>query len=153
DSARAFAQVQTGEILGVVTDSSGAAVPGASVAITNVDTGIARSVKTDEQGRYDVADLQIGNYQVETQMQGFAPQVQKGIVVAVGQKVLADFKLEVGAVTQEVTVSSTVAPQVNTTSSEVGGLVNQDQLQELPLNGRSYEQLFALVPGVQPLQA
>jgi hypothetical protein len=152
-SPLAFAQVQTGEILGVVTDSTGAAVPSASVTITDLDTGISRAVKTDDQGRYDAADLQIGNYQVQTEMQGFAPQVQKGIVLAIGQKVVTDFKLQIGAVTQEVTVSSSVAPQVNTTSSEVGGLVNQDQLQELPLNGRSYEQLFALVPGVQPLQA
>ena len=149
----AFAQAQTGEILGVITDITGASVPGASVTVTNTDTGVARTIKSDDQGRYDAADLQIGNYQVQTQMQGFAPQAQKGLVLSVGQKLLADFKLEVGTVSQEVTVSSTAAPQVNTTTSEVGALVNQSQMQDLPLNGRNYQQLFGLVPGVQPVQA
>ena len=150
---KALAQVATGEILGTVTDATGAAVPGADLTVTNTDTGIARAVKSDDQGRYDVTELQIGNYRVEVKMQGFAPLAQQGLVLAVGQRLVTDFRLQVGAVTQEVTVSSTVAPQVNTTTSEVGGLVNQDQLQELPLNGRDYEQLFSLVPGVQQLQA
>ena len=135
--------------LGVVTDATGASIAGATVTVTNVDTGIARKVKTDDQGRYDASDLNIGNYQVEVQMQGFARQVHKDLTIAVGQKHVVDFKLEVGTVTQEVTVSSSVAAQVNTTTSEVGGLVNEQQMQELPLNGRDYEQLFALVPGVQ----
>jgi hypothetical protein len=151
---KAFGQVATGQILGTVTDASGASVPGADVTITDTDTGIAHAAKTDEQGRYTAPDLQVGNYRVEVQMQGFAPQAQQGIVLAVGQSLVTDFKLQVGAVTQEVTVTSTVAAaQVNTTTSEVGGLVNENQLQQLPLNGRDYEQLFALVPGVQQLQA
>jgi hypothetical protein len=148
-----FAQAQTGEILGVVTDATGASVPGASVTVTDTDTGLARTIKTDDQGRYDASDLQIGNYQVQTEMQGFAPQVEKGLVLSVGQKLVSDFKLDVGTVTQEVTVSSTAAPQVNITTSEVGALVNQAQMQDLPLNGRNYQQLFGLVPGVQPVQA
>ena len=151
-SRSVFGQAQTGEILGSVTDSSGAAVPGAKVTITDVDTSIARQVTTDDQGRYDASSLNIGNYQVQTEMQGFALQVQKGLVLAVGQRVVADFKLEVGTVAESVTVSSTVATAVNTTTSEVGGLVNQSQMQGLPLNGRNYEQLFSLVPGVQPVQ-
>jgi len=141
-----WGQVQTGEILGVVTDSTGASVPGATVTVTDTDTGTSRTLKTDDQGRYDAADLQIGNYQVQTEVQGFAPQVQKGFVLAVGQKIVSDFKLEVGTITQEVTVSATTAPQINTTSSETGGLVNEQQMQELPLNGRDYNQLIALTP-------
>jgi len=147
-----FAQAQTGEILGVVTDSTGASVPGATVTVTDTDTGASRSLKTEDQGRYDASDLQIGNYQVQVEMQGFTAQAQKGLVLAIGQKIVADFKLQVGAVSQEVTVTSTAAPQVNTTSSEVGGLVNQTQMQDLPLNGRNFEQLWSLVPGVQPVQ-
>jgi hypothetical protein len=147
------AQVQTGEILGVVTDATGAAVPGANVTVTDTDTGIGRQVKTDDQGRYDAADLNIGNYQIQSDMQGFAPEVQKGLVLAVGQKLVADFKLQVGTVTQEVTVSSSAAPLVNTTTSEVGSLVTENQLQELPLNGRDYMQLITLAPGVQPMQS
>ena len=151
--ALVFAQAQTGEILGVVTDATGASVPGATVTITDTDTGMARTVNTDNQGRYDAADLQIGNYQVEAEMQGFAPQAQKGLVVAIGQKIVTDFKLQVGTIAQEVTVTSTAAAAVNTTTSEVGSLVNQSQMQDLPLNGRNFEQLWGLVPGVQPLQA
>ena len=146
-------QVQTGEILGTVTDSTGAAIPGAKVTVTDNDTGIARSVTTDDQGRYDAASLNIGNYQVQAEMQGFAPQLNKGLVLAVGQKLVTDFKLQVGTVTQEVTVSAASAPQVNTTTSEVGTLTSQNQLQELPLNGRDYMQLISLAPGVQPMQS
>lgn len=145
-------QAQTGEVLGVVTDSTGAAVPGATVTITNTGTGNTRSLKSDDQGRYDIGNLDIGSYDVQAEMQGFAPQVQKGLTLAVGHKLVTDFKLQVGTVTQEVTVSSTAAPVINTTSSETGGLVNEQQIQDLPLNGRDYNQLFALTPGVQPLQ-
>lgn len=151
-SASLFAQVQTGEVLGVVTDTTGAAVPGASITITDTDTGISRQVKTDDQGRFDASDLQIGNYQVQSEMQGFSTQVQKGLTLAVGQKLVTDFKLKVGTVTQEVTVSAAAAPQINTTSSETGGLVNTQQIADLPLNGRNSSQLFALTAGVQPVQ-
>ena len=151
--ALVFAQAQTGEILGLVTDSTGGSIPGASVTITQTDTGAVRAVTTDGQGRYEASNLNIGNYQVEAQMQGFAPQEQKGLVLAVGQNIVADFKLQVGALTQEVTVSSSIAPQVNTTTSEVGALVSENQLQELPLNGRDYMQLITLAPGVEPMES
>jgi hypothetical protein len=151
-SAPLSAQVQTGEILGVVTDATGASIPGATVTVTNSDTATNREVKTDDQGRYDVSDLNIGNYQVQVQMEGFAPQTQKGFSLAVGQRLVSDFKLQVGTVSQEVTVSETAAPQVNTTSSEVGSLVNETQIQQLPLNGRNYAQLFSIVPGVNQNQ-
>jgi hypothetical protein len=149
----AFGQVQTGDILGTVTDSSGASVPGTVVTVTSTDTGSVRTVQTDAQGRYDVSDLDTGNYSVQTSMQGFASQTQKGVVLAVGQKAVIDFKLQVGAVTQEVTTSASVAPQVNTTTSEVGAVVNERQVSNLPLNGRNFEQLFALVPGIQQITA
>ena len=151
--ALVFAQAQTGEILGLVTDSTGGSIPGASVTITQTDTGAVRAVTTDGQGRYEASNLNIGNYQVEAQMQGFAPQEQKGLVLAVGQNIVADFKLQVGTITQEVTVSSSAAPQVNTTTSEVAALVSENQLQELPLNGRDYMQLITLAPGVEPLES
>ena len=153
DCQLVLGQAQTGEILGVVYDSTGAAVPGAMVTVMDTDTGLNRTLKTDGQGRYDAADLQIGNYQVQAEGQGFAPQVQKGLSLAVGQKIVSDFKLQVGAFTQEVTVTSTAAPQINTTSSETGGLINSQQMQDLPLNGRNYSQLIALTPGVQPIQS
>ena len=146
-----LAQVQTGTILGIVTDPSGASIAGATVTITNVGTGALQSIKTDAQGRYAVPDLQIGAYNVQAQMQGFTTQVDKGASLAVGQQMVVDFKLQVGAVTQEVTVSNQVE-QVNVTTSTVGTTVGQQQMEELPLNGRDYTQLFTLVPGVATIQ-
>lgn len=146
-----LAQVQTGTILGIVTDPSGASIAGATVTITNVGTGALQSSKTDAQGRYAVPDLQIGAYNVQAQMQGFTTQVDKSASLAVGQQMVVDFKLQVGAVTQEVTVSNQVE-QVNVTTSTVGTTVGQQQMEELPLNGRNYTQLFTLVPGVATIQ-
>jgi hypothetical protein len=80
-----FAQVQTGEILGTVTDPTGAAVPGTTITVTDTGTEITRVIKTDDQGRYLAPDLNIGNYQVQATMQGFSTQAQKGFVLAVGQ--------------------------------------------------------------------
>ena len=138
---------------GLVTDSTSAAIPGATVTITDLDTASTRQVTTDGQGRFTASSLQIGNYKVQATMQGFASQTQQGLVLAVGQVLPVNFTLQVGTVSQEVTVSSSAAPQVNTTTSEIGSLVGQSQLQELPLNGRNYEQLVALAPGVAPLQS
>jgi hypothetical protein len=148
-----FGQVQTGEILGNVTDSTGASVPAATVTVTNADTGVARQVKTDGQGQYAMADLSIGNYQAKVEMQGFSVQTITGLVLTVGQELVANFKLQVGTVAQQVTVNTTANAQVNTTTSDVGALVGERQLQELPLNGRNYMQLVTLTPGVQPLEA
>src|ERR1700722_1027841 len=117
-AASAFGQVQTGSIEGVVTDSTSAAIPGATVTITATDTGLAREVPTDREGRFTASSLQIGNYKVQATMQGFASQTQQGLVLAVGQVLPVNFTLQVGTVSQEVTVSSSAAPQVNTTTSE-----------------------------------
>src|SRR6185437_12388002 len=144
-------QVQAGGIQGVVTDVSGAVVPGATVTVEDVDTGIARQLTTDNQGRYAASSLAIGNYRVTAVKEGFASQTQQGLVLAVGQVLPVNFKLGVGAMSQQVTVTG-AATQVNTTTSEAGTLVESDQLQQLPLNGRNYEQLVAIAPGVAPLQ-
>ena len=150
-SYAAMGQVQTGTILGTVTDSTGASVVGATVTITNLGTAIPREFKTDEQGRYAVPDLQIGSYDVQAQMQGFTTNIQRAVTLAVGQQVVIDFKLEVGSISQEVTVSTQVS-QVNTTTGDVSSLVGQQQMEELPLNGRNYTQLFSLVPAVTTYQ-
>ena len=152
-AASAFGQAQTAGMQGDVTDISGAAVPGAAVTITDVDTSSVRSLTTDGDGRYAASSLMIGNYKVQVTMQGFAPQTQTGLVLAVGQVLSVDFKLQVGTVSQEVMVNASSAPQINTTTSETGTLIESNQLQELPLNGRNAQQLEALVPGVQPTQA
>ena len=148
----AFGQVETAGMQGSVTDTTGAAVPGATVTITDVDTGSVRTITTDGQGRFAASSLMIGNYKVQVEMKGFASTTQQGLVLAVGQVAAVDFKLQVGTVSQEVTVNAGSAPQVNTTTSETGALIEESQLQELPLNGRNAEQLVALSPAVQPIQ-
>ncbi len=144
------AQTSTAVVVGSVTDASGAAVSGASVSIKNVDTGIAHPVTTDGQGRYRVPELQIGNYEVQASQSGFQTVVRKGITLSVGSEAVIDLTLPVGQAQQTVTVDAQ-ASQVDTTSAAVANLVEPTQMRELPLNGRNFDQLLSLAPGVQVL--
>lgn len=147
-SAVAFGQVGTGSISGTVTDSSGGAVAGASIAVRNTQTGVVTPVQTNPQGRYTAPDLVVGTYNVQARMTGFKTQVHSGIVLAVGNNAVVDFSLPPGEVTQTVTVEGATA-QVDTTSAAISALVAPEQMRELPLNGRDFEQLILLAPGVQ----
>ena len=142
------AQALKATILGVVTDSSGAAVAGANISVKNTGTGIVRTARTDDQGRYNVPDLEIGAYEVDVEKSGFREVAHGGIDLTVGSQVVVDAVLQVGASEQTVTVEGQVS-QVDTTSSALGSLVEGTQLRELPLNGRNYTQLLTLAPGVQ----
>jgi hypothetical protein len=150
--ARVHAQVATGTILGTATDSSGAALVGAKVTVTNVDTNVSQATVSDPQGRYRVSDLPIGNYQVEASMSGFQTVVHKGITLTVGANVVVDLSLPVGQVAQTVSVEGQVS-QVETQTAAVGTLVTSNQMRDLPLNGRNFEQLITLAPGVQSVPA
>ena len=142
-----FGQVTTGTILGEVSDSSGALVPGAKVTIRNVDTGISRTATTDAAGRYRIPQLGPGNYEVTGEAVGFQAMVRRGIELTVGQQVTLNFSLQVGAVAEQVTVVGE-APLIETTTSSIGGLVSQTQMRDLPINVRSFEQLATLQPNV-----
>jgi outer membrane receptor protein involved in Fe transport len=144
----AFAQVGTGSIQGTVSDSSGAVIAGASVTVTSTQTNIVRPVRANDQGRYQAPDLIVGSYEVQATAPGFQTQIHKGVVLTVGQSVVVDFALPVGQVTDTVTVEGATT-QVETTSAEISALVNQQQVTNLPLNGRNFEQLILLAPGVQ----
>ena len=144
----AFAQVGTGSISGTVTDSSGGVVAGASISVKNTQTGVVTPVTANEQGRYVAPDLVVGTYDVQAQMKGFQTQVHSGVVLAVGSNAVVDFSLPVGQVSETVTVEGATS-QVNTTSAEISALVAPRQMQDLPLNGRDFEQLILLAPGVQ----
>jgi Carboxypeptidase regulatory-like domain/TonB-dependent Receptor Plug Domain len=144
----AFAQVGTGSISGIVTDSSGGIVPGASINVRNTQTGVARQVTANQQGRYLAPDLIVGTYDVQAQMKGFQTQVHSSIVLTVGSNAVADFSLPVGEVAETVVVEGATT-QVETTSAEISALIGQQQVQNLPLNGRNFEQLILLAPGVQ----
>ena len=144
----AFAQVGTGSIQGTVSDSSGAIIAGASVTVTNTQTGGVTPITANTQGRYVAPDLLVGTYDVQAKMTGFQTQIHTGVVITVGQNVIVDFSLPVGQVSETVTVEGATT-QVETTSAEISAQIGEQQVQQLPLNGRNYEQLILLAPGVQ----
>src|SRR6266849_3150019 len=134
-------------IQGTVSDSSGGAVPGVAIRIKNLETGAQRSLVTDEAGRFDVAALPVGRYEIRAEKTGFRSEQKTGISVVVGQRETVDLVLQVGDVRQTVQVEA--APTVVAiTTEDVSGFVGERQVKELPLNGRSYDQLITLNPGV-----
>ena len=144
----AAAQQNTGTILGIVKDSSGAVVPGASIIILNEETSLTRTVTTGENGAFRAPALPVGRYTVRVELAGFRPQAQRGLILEVAQELVVSPTLEVGAVTQEEVVVSAEAPLVNITSSALGTVVNERSMSDLPLNGRNYVDLTMLQPGV-----
>src|SRR3989442_9388129 len=146
-AGRDFACAQvTATISGKVEDASGAAVGGAIVAVKNVETGATRTVMTDEMGNYRALSLPVGSHDVRAEKPGFRAAVGTGINLAVGQEAVVNLKLEVGELTQEVTVSLET-PLVDTTTASVAGLVGEREVKDLPLNGRSFDNLITLNPG------
>ena len=145
-----MAQVGTGGIMGTVTDSTGAVLVGASVTITDAQTGVARQMVSNGAGLYVAPDLNVGVYNIEVKAKGFTGQRRVGVELQVGRQMEVDFSLAPGAQNETVTVQG-VASQVETTTSEVSAQMGQSQMRELPLNGRDYEQLILLAPGVQQI--
>src|SRR5882672_3674992 len=134
-------------IQGTVSDSSGAAIPGVGIQVKNLETGALRNLLTDEAGRFDAASLPVGRYALKTEKSGFRGVEKTGISLVLGQLETVDVVLQVGDVRQTVQVES--APTVVTISTEdVSGLVGEQQVKDLPLNGRSYDQLITLNPGI-----
>jgi hypothetical protein len=139
-------QVVGGSIGGVVTDASGAAVRGAHIVIHNAETGTERLLNTGSDGRYIAPSLPAGSYNVVVSAAGFGNQQRSGIGLAVGQVNVVDIALTVGTVAQTVEVQETPSA-VNISTQQTAGLVDARQVKELPLNGRSYDQLLTLNPG------
>jgi hypothetical protein len=142
-----FAQAPTGVILGTVQDASHSAIPGAIVTVTDTETGLTRTSSTSDDGSFRFPSLPVGPYSVGVKKQGFAEETREHITLTVSQEVVLNFALEVGAQTQQVVVQAE-APQVDTTNSTLGGLVNEQKIDDLPLNGRNYIDLTLLQPGV-----
>jgi Carboxypeptidase regulatory-like domain/TonB dependent receptor-like, beta-barrel len=147
---KSAAQNITGTILGTVRDPQGAVVPNASVSAKNVGTGAERTVLTDASGGFSIASVPAGSYDVTVLASGFRTEVRSGITMTVGAAVRVDFALNVGTVAEIVEVTSE-APQVETTNSTMSGLVAENIIRELPLNGRDWLQLAVLQPGVNPV--
>ncbi|MBZ5719094.1 MAG: TonB-dependent receptor [Acidobacteriia bacterium] len=141
------AQTNTGRILGTVTDQSGGAVNGATVTITDVQRGTTRTITTDESGAYVAPNLVPSVYKVRTEAKGFKTLERPNIPVEVATDVRIDLVLQPGQVTETVVVQEDV-PLVNTTSSTLGGTLSNKEINDLPLNGRNYENLLQLRPGV-----
>ena len=141
-----FAQVSA-VLSGTVTDQTGAAVAGASVTAKDVDTGVARATATSAGGHYQFFSLPVGNYEIRASKAGFTEEVRTGIDLVVGQSATVDLNLRVGGSSQQVTVSGD-APLVGVTTTDISGLVAEQQIQNLPLNGRSYDELLTLNPSV-----
>jgi carboxypeptidase family protein len=140
----------TGTILGVVTDPSGAAVPGVQVTLENPKTGFARTATTDTTGSYEFLAIPIGEgYVVGVDAKGFEKSTQTEIKLLVNQKFRADFQLVVGSVTQQVQVTASPV-QAETTSTQLGDVIDDRKMTSLPLNGRSYLDLLGLQVGVVP---
>jgi hypothetical protein len=141
------AQAVTGTILGTITDSTGAVMPGATVTLRNLGTGLTRTMTTDAAGEYTAPSLPTGKYSVTAELSGFKTSTVPSVDLGVDQHVRMNLHLEVGAVEESVTVTG-VSPLVQTSSSELGTTVGTEQIQTLPLNGRNFVNLTRTVPGV-----
>jgi|HubBroStandDraft_4_1064222.scaffolds.fasta_scaffold15279_2 hypothetical protein len=142
------AQTFRGTILGTVTDASGAVVSGASVKVHNVNTGQDRSTQTSADGSYTVSELPIGTYTVTISQSGFQTSVTNSVAVDVAGERRVDIALKPGQVTEKVEVSGENLPQVETTSTDLGGVLTAATVENLPVNGRDYTKLIYLNPGV-----
>jgi hypothetical protein len=144
----AYAQ-STGSITGHVTDESGAAMPGATVTVTNTGTGVARETVTNTVGLYSVQALQPGSYDVKVALSGFAARERKGVQVATGADASVDVTLGLAAVNESVTVTGE-APLVDTSQSTPAAQLQVEQVQNLPLINRNFQGLIQLLPGARP---
>ena len=144
------AQSTTGQISGQITDTTGAAIPGAKLTVTNVATGIVHASETDGAGNYRVGELKPGSYKLLVEETGFSSVLEQHIVVDVGQGLVLNIHLAAGSVNQTVEVEGNV-PQLRATSAELGTVINEKAVHDLPLNGRNFTQLLTLTPGATPV--
>src|SRR5215467_4488883 len=143
----ARAQVAGATITGVVKDQAGAAVPGATITVTDVGTNRQRVVTSSREGIYAAAGLTPGTYQVDVELSGFKPLRRTGIQLETGETAQLDITIEIGAVSERVTVTADT-PVVRTSTASLGAVVDNEQVVQLPLNGRSFILLASLAPGV-----
>lgn len=149
NSVLVSAQTVGAAIQGTVVDSQGSAIVNAKVEVRNVATGFTQTILTNDTGRFRVPLLPPGDYEVRVVAQGFQPLLRRGITLAVGQDVVIDFKPTIGQLESTITIDSTGAESaINTTSASLSGLVTKQEIRDLPLNGRSFQQLAVLQTGV-----
>lgn len=150
-TALASAQTSLGTITGTVTDASGAALPNATIVITNQNTGVRRVVTSTALGTYIAPSLVAGLYTVTAEAPGFKRQVRPNIRLRVNETSQVDFQMQVGQLQESIEVADE-APLLNTASSTQGGVVTNEIIVNVPLNGRQFTQLILLMPGVSGRQ-
>jgi hypothetical protein len=148
DTPHMVAQVNTGDILGTVTDVSGAVIPNARVTIRNTATGESRNLQTERTGDYSFSLLQVGTYEITIEAKNFRPYVRRDLNLSAGDRVRVDAELEIGAARQSASVSAEATPLLQTDSSTVGTLIGTNNVADLPLNGRNLTNLVQLSAGV-----
>src|ERR1044071_942424 len=146
----AQSQITTGQIQGLVQDANGAVVPGVNVEIKNLETGLSRTVTTNEDGRYVALALPPGNYSITATKQGFATTVVPTTPLTVGQTLTTNLSLKVSEVAETITVTST--PTVDTVKTEISTTMNETAVATTPVLGRKFEDLLTLTPGVSITQ-
>jgi hypothetical protein len=146
-TAPAAAQVAAGEVTGIVKDQAGAPVPGVTVTVTEVSTNRPRVSITSTDGVYTAPSLAPGAYRIDVELAGFKPIRREGVLVSTGEKVRLDFNLQVGDVREQVTVNGD-APLLRQETGSLGTVVENEQVEQLPLNGRTFITLAQLAPGV-----
>jgi hypothetical protein len=147
-TGNAYAQFDTATVLGTIRDSSGAVVPGATVTLTNVRTGITASTTTEQEGHYLFPNVRVGTYSVRGELSGFSVAEAKDVQVTVNARLRVDLTLQVGNVGETVTVEA-AATLLESESSDRGQVIGKEQIANLPLNGRAYADLALLSPGVR----
>ena len=144
----AFAQLNLGRILGSVTDQTGGEIAGATVTVIDVARGINRPLTTDGAGEYNAPSLIPGTYTVRAEAKGFKATERPNVLVEVGTDVRVDLTLQPGEQTQTITVTESI-PLINTTNAQIGGVLENQEISELPINGREFEKLLIYRPGVR----
>jgi len=142
-----FSQSNFGRILGIVTDQTGGVISGATVTIVDIERGVARTLTSDDAGEYNAPNLIPGTYTVRVEAKGFKKLERQNVVVEVGKDVRIDLTVQPGEQNQTITVTEAV-PLVETTNATLGGALTNQEITDLPLNGRDYQNLLGLRPGV-----
>jgi outer membrane receptor protein involved in Fe transport len=140
---------QTAQVTGRISDQTGAVVPGAKITVIHIGTGLSRETVTNNEGYFTIPLLNPGEYRVTVKKDGFIPLIQSGVILQVGQVLRLDYTLETGVLAESVSVSATTAA-LDTETSSLGKVVDQQRIQNLPLLGRNPYSLVALVPGARP---
>src|SRR5258705_1528195 len=142
-----FSKGSSGRILGTVTDQTGSVISGATVTVTDTERGVTKTLVSNDAGEYNAPNLQPGTYKVRVEAKGFKTIERQNVVLEVGREIRVDLTVQPGDQVQTITITESV-PLVETTNATLGGTLNNTDINDMPLNGRNYQNLLSLRPGV-----